>query len=312
MTARHDALGPGREFDVIRSLIERWGVAAVGIGDDAALVRVPRGETLLASVDASVENVHFRRDWLAPEEIGYRAVTAALSDLAAMAARPLGMLLSLTLPESWMTELGRLADGIGAAAARYQSPILGGNLASALELTVTTTVLGAAFAPLTRSAARPGDLVYVTGELGGPAAALARFQRNEPAGDARSRLARPEARLNEARCLAEWGATAAIDISDGLVADLRHVAAASNVHIEVDAAAVPLFRSASIADALQGGDEYELALTSPAVLDVAAFARRFGIPLTEIGRVVSGSPTVDVVGEGARVADAKGYDHFSR
>ena len=311
MTPPHDtALGPGREFDVIRSLVERWGAAAIGIGDDAALVRVPRGETLLASVDANVEDIHFRRDWLAPEEIGYRAVTAALSDLAAMAARPLGMLISFTVPESWMADLGGIADGIGDAATRYQSPILGGNLASALELTITTTVLGASFAPVMRSGARPGDFVYVTGQFGGPGATLARLQRNESPGDARSRLARPVARLNEARWLADSGVASAIDVSDGLVADLRHIAAASNVHIEVEGAAIPVFPSASLSDALEGGDEYELAVTSPRALDTEAFAGRFGLALTQIGRVVAGPPAVDV--RGARVADAKGYDHFSR
>jgi thiamine-monophosphate kinase len=290
--------------------MERWGAAAIGIGDDAALVRVPRGETLLASVDANVEHVHFRRDWLAPEEIGYRAVTAALSDLAAMAARPLGMLLSLTVPESWMPELGRIADGVGEAATRYRSPILGGNLASALELTITTTVLGASFAPLRRSSARPGDAVYVTGRLGGPGAALAQLRRSVSPGDSRSRLAKPVARLCEAQWLAGSGATAAIDISDGLVADLRHLAAASKVHVAIDAAAIPIFSSASLSDALQGGDEYELAVTSPVTLDAERFAERFGVPLTEIGRVVDGPATVEVLG--ARVADAKGYDHFSR
>jgi thiamine-monophosphate kinase len=304
------ALGPGREFDIIRFLIERWGAAAIGIGDDAALLRVPRGETLLASVDASVENIHFRREWLTPEEIGYRAVAAALSDLAAMAAHPIGMLLSLTVPESWMKELGRVADGIGEAATQFQSPILGGNMASALELSITTTVLGSAFAPLMRDGARAGDLVYVTGRLGGAGAALARLERNESPGEARARLARPVARLNEARWLADAGARCAIDISDGLVADLRHVAAASNVRIEIEASTIPLFPTASLADAVQGGDEYELALTSPVALDSAAFARRFGTPLTEIGRVEVGPPAVEV--RGARVADAKGYDHFSR
>ena len=304
------ALGPGREFDIIRFLIDRWGAAAIGIGDDASLVRAPRGDTLLASVDANVENVHFRREWLTPEEIGYRAVTAALSDLAAMAARPIGMLLSLTVPESWMKDLGRVADGIGEAATDFQSPILGGNMASALELSITTTVLGSAFAPLMRSGARAGDLVYVTGRFGGPGAALARLERNESPGDARTRLARPVARLNEARWLADAGARSAIDVSDGLIADLRHVAAASTVRIEIEASAIPLFPSASLADALQGGDEYELAVTSPLPLDCEAFARRFGIPLTEIGRVDTGPPTVEV--RGARVADAKGYDHFSR
>jgi thiamine-monophosphate kinase len=304
------ALGPGREFDIIRFLIERWGAVAIGIGDDASLVRVPRGDTLLASVDVNVENIHFRREWLTPEEIGYRAVTAALSDLAAMAARPIGMLLSLTVPESWMKELGRVADGIGEAAAQFQSPILGGNMAAALELSITTTVLGSAYAPLMRSDARAGDLVYVTGRLGGAAAALARLQRNDSLGDERSRLARPVARLNEGRWLADAGARSAIDLSDGLVADLRHVAAASNVRVDIDASAIPLFPSASLADALQGGDDYELAVTSPVPLDSEAFAHRFGIPLTEIGRVEGGSPIVEV--RGARVADAKGYDHFSR
>ena len=311
MTAPGEAaLGPGREFDVIRLLIERWGTAAIGIGDDAALIRVPRGETLLASVDANVESIHFRRDWLTLEEIGYRAVTAALSDLAAMAARPLGMLLSLAVPESWMADLDRVADGIGEAANQFQSPILGGNMSAAHELSITTTVLGSAFAPLTRSGARAGDAVYVTGLLGGPAGALARLQRNAEPGDARARLAKPTARLKEARWLADWGAASAIDISDGLVADLGHVAAASRVHVEIDASAIPIFPSAGLADALQGGDEYELVVTSAVPIDTAEFARRFGVPLTEIGRVSAGPPTVAV--RGARVADAKGYDHFSR
>ena len=304
------ALGPGREFDIIRFLIERWGAVAIGIGDDASVVRVPRGDALLASVDVNVENVHFRREWLTPEEIGYRAVTAALSDLAAMGARPLGLLLSLTVPESWMKELGRVADGIGEAAAQFQSPILGGNMAAALELSITTTVLGSAYAPLLRNNARAGDLVYVTGRLGGAAAALARLQRNDPPGDSRSRLARPVARLTEGRWLADAGVRSAIDLSDGLVADLRHVAAASSVRVEIDASMIPLFPSASLADALQGGDDYELAVTSSVPLDSEAFAQRFGIPLTEIGRVEDGAPIVEV--RGARVADAKGYDHFSR
>lgn len=304
------ALGPGGEFDIIRRLLQGWGAAAIGIGDDAALVSVPRGETLLASVDASVEGIHFRRDWLEPQEIGYRAVTAALSDLAAMAARPLGMLLSLAVPESWMADLDRIADGIGEAATRFHSPILGGNMAAAGELSITTTVLGSAFAPLTRSGARPGDTVYVTGALGGSRAALARLQRNESPGDARVRLAKPVARLTEARWLADAGATCAIDISDGLIADLRHLAAASNVNVEIDASTVPVFASASLSDTLDGGDEYEIAVTSPVRLDTASFFQRFGIPLTAIGRVRDGEPTVEV--RGARVADVTGYDHFSR
>ena len=309
-TTGEAALGPGREFDIIRSLVERWGAAAVGIGDDAALLHVPRGETLVASVDANVETIHFRRDWLTPEEIGYRAITAALSDLAAMAARPLGMLVSLAVPDSWMEDLGSVADGIGDAATRFQTPIVGGNMSAARELSITTSVFGSAFAPLTRTTALPGDIVYVTGHLGGPRAALARLARNEPPGDARTRLARPMARLREARWLADAGATCAIDISDGLLGDLRHVAAASKVRIEIDTSAVPVFAPASLDDALEGGDEYEVAVTSPHPLDTSLFARRFDIPLTAIGLVLEGAPGVQV--RGGRVADSKGYDHFSR
>ena len=124
-------LGRGREFDAIRALLARWGARAVGIGDDAAIVRVPRGDALLASVDTAIENRHFRDDWLTPREIGYRAVTAALSDLAAMAASPLGILVALALPQRWYSEVSALADGIGDALDAARTVILGGNVAAA-------------------------------------------------------------------------------------------------------------------------------------------------------------------------------------
>ena len=109
------ALGPGREFDLIRALTNRWGTLARGVGDDAALLDVPPGDVLVASVDSVVEGVHFRDGWFTPREIGWRATTAALSDLAAMAAAPLGVLVSLSLPEAWLPRVDDLADGIGEA-----------------------------------------------------------------------------------------------------------------------------------------------------------------------------------------------------
>ena len=166
------ALGPGREFDAIRAMVERWGSRARGIGDDAAIITMPRGDALIASVDSSVEGRHFRRGWLSPREIGCRAVVAALSDLAAMAARPLGVLVALAVPVSWRSDLTAIADGIGNAVERARTVILGGNLSDAGELSITTTVLGSAFAPLTRAGARVGDRVYVTGRLGGPGSVL--------------------------------------------------------------------------------------------------------------------------------------------
>jgi thiamine-monophosphate kinase len=304
-------LGPGAEFDAIRALLERWGDRAAGVGDDAATFAVPRGESIVASVDASIEGRHFKRDWLAPREIGYRAVTAALSDLAAMAARPLGVLIALALPAHWQADVGAIADGIGEAVSGAKTVIRGGNISAASELSITTTVFGTAFAPLARSGANPGDRIYVTGTLGAPAAALRLIEAGRDPGTFRDRLVRPSARIAEARWLADRGASAAIDISDGLVADLRHLAAASRSSISIDATRVPLAAGVDTEAALASGEEYELIVAAPPGLDTAAFESRFGIPLTEIGAVGDGTRgLVSVLG--ARVANVAGHDHLSR
>jgi thiamine-monophosphate kinase len=303
-------LGPGGEFDAIRMLLAQWGERAVGIGDDAAILDVPRGERLVVSVDSAVENKHFRREWLTAREIGYRAVTSALSDLAAMAATPLGVLIALAVPSSWRDRLPELGDGIAEAVTIADTVIRGGNISTATELSLTTTVLGSAFRPLARSTARAGDLVYVTGVLGAPHAALRLLEQGNPPGEWRERLVHPAARLHEARWLALHGASAAIDISDGLVGDLRHVAAASSVGISIDAARVPRASGVTVEDALAGGEEYELIVTTPVAFDAAAFEQRFGLPLTEIGAVSAMRPgEVRVIG--ARVAHTSGHDHFS-
>lgn len=310
------SLGPGAEFDAIRRLADRWGARARGLGDDAAVLHLPRGDALVASVDTAVEGRHFKREWLSPREIGYRSIAAALSDLAAMAARPVGVLIALTLPHAWRDQLLDLADGIGDAVDLARTCIRGGNLSGGAELTITTTVFGASFSPLTRAGARAGDRVYVTGELGGPADALRRLSNGERADASRERFAHPMPRLDEARWLAERGVSAAIDVSDGLIADLRHLAAASGVTIDVDDERVPRLSDVDVSLALHGGEEYEIVVTSPREVDTVEFERRFAVRLTEIGRVVGGSHTDasrgDVTIRGARVANAAGYDHFSR
>ena len=309
-------LGRGREFDAIRTLLARWGDRAVGVGDDAAIVRVPRGDTLLASVDTAIENRHFREDWLSPHEIGFRAVTAALSDLAAMAAQPLGILVALALPERWSAHLPAIADGIADAVTVAATTILGGNLAAGDHLSLTTTVLGSAFAPLRRNGLRPGDTVYVTGRLGGPGAAVAAWNSGHRLHDAhRQRFAHPVARLREARWLADRGATAAIDISDGLAADLEHLAAASAVGLDIDLDLVPLLDGVNgpVAGAASG-EEYELVAGGPgsAPLDTSDFERTFGTPLTAIGRAVPRESGLVFRRGAERVAKPAGYDHLSR
>src|SRR6185503_18566000 len=210
-------LGPGAEFDAIRLLLDRWGHRALGVGDDAAVVRVPRGESVVASVDSAVEGRHFKRDWLTPREIGYRAVVAALSDLAAMGARPIGVLVAIALPSASRDILRQLADGIGEAVDVGRTHIVGGNMSDGDALSITTTVLGSAFSTLTRGGARVGDAVYVTGQLGASAAAWRRLDSGLDADVFRARFAHPLPRLLEAQWLAANDVTSAIDVSDGLV-----------------------------------------------------------------------------------------------
>lgn len=319
----HAALGPGREFDAVRAMLARWGDLARGVGDDAAVLDDwPAGERLVVSTDASVEDVHFRRAWLSPEEIGWRAAAGALSDLAAMGARPLAVLFAAAVPEAWRAELPALADGVGAAVREAGAVIVGGDLTAGRELALTLTVIGAAVRPVTRAGACPGDALYVTGQLGGPLRALRAFEHGDPPdpGD-RARFARPHARVAAGRWLAQRGAHALVDVSDGLAADLAHVAAASDVRCSIDPERVPRVPNASIADALASGEEYELACAAPAGLDTAACERETGVALTRIGHVEvaadHGGARVALCGStlstGApRVDLPPGHDHFTR
>lgn len=311
----HTPLGPGIEFDLVRTLLERWGAQAVGIGDDAAVLDIPPGERLVVSVDTSVERVHFRRDWMSPADIGYRAVTAALSDLAAMAASPRGLLVTLVIPDDARDLVGAIAEGIGDAARQAGTTIVGGDLSRGDELAIGCTVLGSATAPARRSAVRAGDVLYVTGLLGGPAAALRALREGRPPDVAwRQRFLRPRARLAEARWLAQHGVRAMIDVSDGLASELQHLAAASGVSLRLDVERIPVLRGCSLADATRGGEEYELLLASAHPLDVDAFARTFALPLSEIGRArPCAVPEVIALRgtTGERVDLGAGHDHFS-
>jgi thiamine-monophosphate kinase len=309
----HVDLGAGMEFDAIRAMLRVWGAQASGIGDDAAVVPVPAGESLVVSTDASFEHVHFRRGWLTAREIGARATAAALSDLAAMAATPAGLLLAIGVSPAWRSDLDALAHGVGETAADAQCPIVGGNVTRAGELSLTITVLGTSVRPLERVGARAGDTLFVTGELGGPGAALDALLRGATPRDVdRARFAAPRPRLAEARWLASHGARAAIDISDGLVADAGHLAAASEVHMVIDLAALPCIDGISPERAASSGEEYELLTVFPpdAHPDADAFRTRFGLALTAIGRVASGRG-VSIEGDGDRVDLPRGHDHLS-
>lgn len=315
MTATHLPLGPGSEFDTLRATVARWGSIARGTGDDAALLDVPSGRHLVVSTDTAVENVHFRKEWLTAEEIGYRAGAAAVSDLAAMGATPFAMVVALTLPESWRGRSLELADGIACIARETETPIVGGDLSSGAELSIGITVLGTVDHALTRDGARPGDTLWVTGRLGGPRGALHAWQRGvSPFPEHRARFAHPSPRLREARWLGAHGANAAIDISDGVASDAAHIAAASRMRLTIDLERLPRLDGTTPMDAACSGEEYELLVCAPATLDASAFEREFGIPITAVGRVAlpgAEGEGLDVRLHGERVDLPKGHDHFA-
>jgi thiamine-monophosphate kinase len=306
-------MGSGAEFDAIRRLLATWGAAAVGIGDDAAIVDIPAGERLVVSTDATVENVHFRRGWLTAEEIGARAAAAALSDLAAMAATPRGLLVALGLPEEWLGQLDDFARGVGAVAVAAACPIIGGNISASRELTLTLTVLGSAAHPLRRAGAQPGDIIFVTGRLGGAGAAVkALYDGRAPDPAHRVRFASPMPRIREALWLAARGAHAAIDVSDGLLADAAHLARASGVSIALDATALPRVGGVSVDEAAASGEEYELIIAAPREMASLAdeFSRTFDLELTAIGTVAAASGEA-VTMAGMRGDAHVGHDHLA-
>ncbi len=308
----HTPIGPGPEFDAIRRMLERWGPRARRIGDDAAIITSLGDRAVVASTDTSVENIHFRREWLTPREIGYRAASAALSDLAAMGARPVGMLAALTVPESWRSDFDAITDGIGDAAESAGASILGGDTTRGSELSLTFTVLGTARDVLCRTSARPADRLYVTGRLGGSLAALRDFLAGRtPSEENRMRFAHPVPRIEEAAWLAENGAAAAIDISDGLAAELGHLSAASRVGISVRTEDIPTVSGMEPLEAAGSGEEYELVVTSPADLDTREFTRRFGLDLTQIGVVTPDAVGVVMTQNGEPVPSPAGYLHFT-
>lgn len=281
----------------------------------------PPAEALVWTVDAAVEGVHFRRDLLALDNLGYRATMAAASDLAAMGAQPLGLLAALVLPP-WVSDsdLEALAAGQREAAESLGTAVIGGNLARGSELSLTTTALGFAARPLTRAGAQPGDSLWMAGPVGLAAAGLAALEAGGAPSDALalavSAWRRPRARLEEGLRVSGV-ARAAIDVSDGLARDVGHLARASGVRAVLDAGAVvgDALRAAAsalgrdpLALALHGGEDYALVVALPPGEAVAGFVR--------IGTVESlaGGPPLALRGEDGVVAPLaeRGFNHFER
>ncbi len=340
----------------------------LGIGDDCALLRLAPDEELAVTTDLSIAGRHFRLDWHPPESVGHRALARGLSDLAAMGARPVAAFLSLALPKDLVQNakargaaqrkvlvqnskarrsvlfIDRFLDGFLALAQSYNVPLAGGDLAQS-TLAIADVVLTGAVArgqALLRSGAGPGDLIYVTGNLGGAAAGLAylsqlgaTFKRSSQRErlNALGRMSPrvktllkphlyPTPRIAQGLWLSRNAtATAAIDLSDGLSTDLAHICAESGVAAELFAETLPIAPGASPLQVLHGGEDYELLFTAPPSARVPSSIE--GVPVTRIGRIVaresagktarpSAAPPITLITpKGATSLTPQGWQHFS-
>lgn len=309
----------------------------VGLGDDAAIVE-PGGGQLVLTTDLLAEGVHFERGAISARDLGAKAITVNVSDIAAMAASPRYALVAMAMPSdvdaAWVMEL---YGGMRDACAEYAVALVGGDTNRADLVVLSIAVVGevAPGRAVGRSGARVGDRIVVTGSLGAAAGGLAlSMSPSGRAADALSRpwgralieaLERPVARVGEAQVLGSAGATAMMDLSDGLSRDLFRLCESSEVGARIDLGAVPvsdaLASGAALLGvdardlALSGGEDYELLATMPADGVEAARAElrdRFGVRLSEIGEVIDGSGVVAVDADGSEVAlEPSGWDHFA-
>ena len=294
-----------------------------GIGDDCAVLRIPRGHELLVTTDFSLEGVHFRRAWHSPQFIGHRCLTRGLSDIAAMGGEPVAAFLSLAVPartpQKWVDAF---VAGLLRLAKQFHVPLAGGDTTQSPDKIIADIVVIGSVPKgraILRSGARAGDRLYVTGALGA-AAAETDLLYSHPHVTTRSRMrARgtiPQPRSNIGRVLRERGiATAMIDISDGLSTDLSHICEESGVGAEVLKDSIPRARfrgrAVGLNFALHGGDAYELLFTARAGKHVPASID--GIPITAVGKVTRAKKLILSSPDGTKVPlKPQGWEPFRR
>jgi thiamine-monophosphate kinase len=308
----------------IRRLAPKGGRVMAGIGDDCAVLRLPPGHEALVTTDFTLEGIHFRRDWHPAESVGHRCLARGLSDIAAMGGVPLAAFLSLALPcdlpQSWVNAFLR---GLLTMAGRFGVTLAGGDTAESPDgVLADIVVLGSVpkGKAVRRSGARPGDRIYISGELGGSAATVQRMMTIKRTLKPRDfpRHFFPEPRLELGRILRKKGlASAMIDTSDGLSTDLAHICEESGVGAELLAEAIPwasIGRPAGAVDlhfALHGGEDYELLFTAPRGKRIPA--RLAGLPITQIGHITRGRKIFlrNKKGVGYELLP-QGWEHFRR
>ncbi|MFI3258890.1 MAG: thiamine-phosphate kinase [Rikenellaceae bacterium] len=314
-------------IDQIKALCESLPKCGCeGIGDDCAVMPIGGGRSLHFTGDMLVERVHFLREATSPYDLGRKSLAVNLSDVASMGARPVATLLSLSIPSElmggWIEEFMR---GYRDLSLEHGVALIGGDTtASKLDLAINITAIGESEDHLIkrRSGARVGDLIVVTGDLGGSGRGLRDLLNGHFESPAAQLHKRPTARVNEGQWLARWGEIhSMMDISDGVASDLRHILKASDVGAEVELSLVPISKVEAIEepncgalrDALSAGEDYELLFTCEAEAFerlATQYKERFGQPLSQIGKIVAGAELVWLDGGVAVGDDFSGFTHY--
>jgi thiamine-monophosphate kinase len=324
-------------IDAINKIVmqeqKKNGRVSVGIGDDAAVVAPPKDSMMLLTTDTMVENVHFNRVYVRGEDIGYKAMASNISDIAAMGGRPDYAIVTLGIPKDADVEfIEDVYRGLLACAGSFDTAIVGGDLTKAQKFFITVGLTGGVDGNAVglRAHAKPGDVVMVTGALGGAGAALKGLKAGARPGRGMPkslflRYARPTPRLAEGRVAVANGAGAIQDISDGLLADLRHICSLSDCGARICLADIPVFPEArklpglspasALRLALTGGEDYELILTVPPDKSNIVKAKVEGdtkTPVTAIGEIIEAGAGVQVVDDKGKTVPQKrtGYEHF--
>ena len=315
------------EFALIRRFFDRPlqdSSVRLGVGDDGAVFAPDPRRELISVIDTIVAGIHYPVD-LPPFDVGYRAVAINLSDIAAMGARPRWMSLALSMPKADMAWLSLFAEGLFTAASEFGVSLIGGDTTRGDTTVVSVSLLGDVDpnAAITRSGAVPGDSIFVTGTPGDAAAGLSLLRTgSDQTGDSEyliGRFVRPKARVSFGTSIATL-ASAAIDVSDGLYADLQKLASASDVGAELDVTQIPLSKQLlnkfdvdrAVEFALAGGDDYELCFTVPDVneAEIHAAAKELRVPATRIGRVLETAGIVCIRDDAPFEFAHPGYRHF--
>lgn len=319
-----------KEFTFISQLTKKFAVQSdvvLGVNDDAAILRLPSEQLLVASIDTMVEGVHFFST-VAPFHLGHKIMAVSLSDMAAMGAQPRWALLSLAAPKLEQAWLDAFTAGINSILERFSVSLVGGDTTFAQQLVLSSQLLGSVGKKqaLTRAGAKPGDKIFVTGYLGMPALALAVAAGKYPANPQQTALLQQALELPMPRVLEGQAllgvAHSAIDISDGLAADLTHILTQSQCAATIYTEKLPLRpevaalvgRRQAIEFALTGGDDYELCFTvAPEQLTLLAErATHWTCPVTEIGEITSGNLLTVLDDQHQQIQLTHlGYEHFS-